>query len=67
MDELAAAALEAESGREARKIVVREMGERFTEHLEHGGGTTTTEEESAPEAGAPGPRTPSKSGPVLTA
>jgi phosphotransferase system enzyme I (PtsI) len=69
MGELAAAALEAESGRAARRIVVREMGERFTEHLEHGGGTGEGEEEaeSEAEAGAPGPRSSSESGPVLSA
>jgi phosphotransferase system enzyme I (PtsI) len=55
MKELAASALEAESGREARRLVVREMGERFTEHLEHGGGSSQgdqVEEEQAEQAPA---------------
>ena len=62
-----AQALEAESGRAARRMVVKEMGERFTEHLEHGGGTGRGEEDGGAEAGAPEPRAGSESGPVLTA
>jgi phosphotransferase system enzyme I (PtsI) len=67
MGELAAQALEAVSGRGARRVVVKAMGERFTEHLEHGGGTGEGEDEGEGEPGAPEPRAGGESGPVLTA
>lgn len=64
MKKLAARALEAESGRSARRLVVREMGERFTEHLEHGSGSAEGEDESSDEEEAPAPRGASSSGPI---
>lgn len=64
MKELAARALEAESGRSARRLVVREMGERFTEHLEHGSGSAEGEDETGDDEEAPAPRGASSSGPI---
>ncbi len=47
MHALAAEVAKASSPREARKIVMRRMKERFPEHLEHGAGVESGDEESA--------------------